>query len=87
MRLIRKGDDVADTRDLVSNLIEDRQQRSIAENHVILGVVDDVAELIFTEPQVQRMQNRPVGRHREIDLKMAMRVPAERPHPAASRHL
>ncbi len=62
------------------------QQRRIDEHHLIVGVIDDVGELIAGQAQVQRMQHRAHARHGEVQLQVARIVPRKRRHAIAAPH-
>ena len=57
------------------------EQRAVDEDHLVVGVVDDVRELLGEEPDVQRVQHPPGARGGEVQLEVAGRVPGERGHP------
>lgn len=62
-----------------------REQPAIDEHHVVLGVVDDVFEVLRREPDVDRVQH-PLGdRHGEIKLEVAPVVARERGDTGAGR--
>ena len=61
--------------------LEQRHERLVDEDHLILGVVDDVGELIGEQPDVERVQHRPHTGNRHVELEVALVVPRERPDP------
>ena len=61
---------------------QQRRQRPVDEDHLVLGVVDDVGELLGEQPDVERVQHPPGARRGEVQLEVAGGVPAERGHPA-----
>ena len=50
----------------------------VDDDDLVLGVVDDVRQLVREEPQVQRVHHSAHTRNGEIRLEMLLRVPAER---------
>ena len=61
---------------------EQAEQRAVDEDHLVVGVVDDVGELLGEQPDVQRVQHAPGARRGEVQLEVAGRVPRERRHAA-----
>ncbi len=59
---------------------EQAEQRAVDEDHLVVGMVDDVGELLGEEPDVQRVQDPTGARCGEVQLEMARRVPRERRH-------
>ena len=49
----------------------------VEEDHPVLGVADDVAQVVLEQADVQRVQHRAHARHREVQLEVAQRVPPE----------
>ena len=64
-------------------LLQHGDERVIDEDHLVLGVVDDVGELLLEQADVERVQDRADTGDREIQLEMALVVPRERPHAIA----
>ena len=58
------------------------EQRAVDEDHLVVGVVDDVRQLLGEQPDVQRVQHTPGARRGEVQLEVAGGVPGERGHPA-----
>ena len=79
-------DQVSHWRQLIRDALQQRQQIRVHEDQPILRVVDDVGEVLREEPQIQRVQHRPVARHAEVHLKVRRRVPAERRDAIALPH-
>jgi hypothetical protein len=75
-------DDVADGLQLVHQRPEQRQQRPVDEDDLVLGVVGDVDQLLGEQPDVQRVQHPPGARRGQVELQVAPGVPAERADPA-----
>ena len=61
-------------------------ERAVDDDDLVLGVVDDVGELLGEQPDVEGVQDRAHGRHGQVRLEVALVVPAERPHPVARTH-
>jgi hypothetical protein len=59
---------------------EELHQRAVDEDDLVLGVVDDVVELLGEEPDVERVQDAPAARRREVELEVARGVPGEGAH-------
>ena len=57
---------------------EQAEQRTVDEDHLVVGVVDDVGELLGEEPDVQRVQHPAGAGGGEVQLEVAGRVPRER---------
>ena len=57
-------------------------QRPVDEDHLVLGVVDDVGELLGEQPDVERVQHPAAARRGEVELEVAGGVPAEGGDPA-----
>ncbi len=56
---------------------EQREQRTVDEDHLVVRVVDDVGELVGEQADVQRVQHAARARGAEIEFEMARRIPAE----------
>ena len=67
-------------------LLQQRDEGVVDEDHPVLGVVDDVDQLLLEQADVERVQHRTHARHREVQLQMALAVPRERAHSLALRH-
>jgi hypothetical protein len=65
-------------RQLVDDPGQDGQHRRVDEDHPVLPVVDDVGQLLREQPQVERVQHRSHGRHREVGLQVLLGVPQQR---------
>ena len=61
-------------------------QRAVDEDDAVLGVVDDVDDLLGEQADVQRVQHGAVGGHREVELEVALRVPGEGRDALAALH-
>ena len=62
---------------------EDPGDRLVREDDAVLGVIDDVAELLAGEPEIDRVQDRPQGRDGEIELEVPMMIPGAGGDPVA----
>ena len=65
-------------RDAPGELLDQGQQVGVDEDHPVLGVVDDVGELVGREPGVEGVQHPPAARHAEVGLEVAVVVPRQR---------
>ena len=57
---------------------EQAEQRAVDEDHLVVGVVDDVGELLGEQADVERVQDPAGARRREVQLEVAGGVPRER---------
>jgi len=86
-RLGRPGHQhVAHRLGLREHLRQQRNQGAVTDDHVVGGVVGDIAELAGIEPQVQRVQHRAHGRDREVGLQMLGVVPEQGRDPLVAVH-
>ena len=67
-----------DAADLIADGLEQGKQRGVDENHLVFGVVDDVGQLIGRQAEVQGMHDGAVAGNGEVQLQMAVAVPAQR---------
>ena len=65
---------------------EQRRQRGVDDDHLVLGVVDHVGQLLGEEPDVQRVEHGPHRGHREVGLEVLLVVPGEGAHPVPVAH-
>ena len=74
--------DVLDRLHRVDQRPQQRQHGAVDEDDLVLGVVGDVGQLLGEQPHVERVQH-PAGAGRgEVQLQVALAVPAERADPA-----
>ena len=64
--------------DLRPHLFPQRQQRFVDEHRAVVGVVDDVGELVGVEAEVERVEDAADERDAEVGLEVRAVVPAER---------
>ena len=57
---------------------EERQNRTVGENHFIVGVIDDVRQLLGEQTDVQRVKNPAGARRGKVELEMPRCVPRKR---------
>ena len=67
---------------LVGQRREQRDQRPVDEDDLVLGVVGDVDELLGEQPDVEGVQHPAGARRGQVELQVARGVPAERADPA-----
>ena len=79
-------DVVGDSPEARSELGEDRNERLVHEDHPVLGVVDDVGQLLGEQADVQRVQHGADAGGGEVELEVALVVPGEARHPVALLH-
>jgi hypothetical protein len=82
--LATDDDQLPDARYAVANLLEDREKRLVDEDDAVVGVGDDVRQIVRGEPQIQRMQHSTRARDREVEFQVLVRIPAERAHALAA---
>jgi hypothetical protein len=75
-------DDVLHGGEVLQVRSEQLHQRPVGEDHLVAGVVDDVAQLVGEQADVQRVQHTAGARRGEVELEVAGRVPRERGHAA-----
>ena len=59
-------------------LLDERQQRPVRDQHAVAGVLRDVADVAVMEPQVQGVEHETAARDAEVRLHVLVVVPAER---------
>ena len=64
--------------ELVPDAGQQRNERGVDDDAAVLGVVDDVGQLLGREPDVEGVQHRAHGGNGEVRLEVALVVPAER---------
>ena len=80
---VADDDVVLDRLEARRDLLEHRHQRVVDEDDLVLGVVDDVAELLLEQADVERVQHRARAGHAHVDLEVLLRVPHEGRDPIA----
>jgi len=65
---------------VVNDRRERRQQAAVHDDDLVLGVVDDVHQLLDGQPDVQRVHDRAHAGDRVVGLEVLLGVPAERGH-------
>ena len=68
---------VSTFRELVDDLGEQGGKRPVEDDHLVLGVIGDVGELLGEQPDVERVEHGAHARHRQVRLHMALVVPHE----------
>ncbi len=74
---------VPDALEAPGELGQRRREGVVDEDHPVLGVVDDVGDLVGEQADVDRVQDGAEARHAEVELEVALAVPAEGRHPVA----
>ena len=77
---------VLDRGSLAEHLRQQRQDRAVGQHDEVLGVVDDVGQLVGKEPHVEGVQHGTHRRHGEIGLEVLLVVPHERGDPLVTGH-
>jgi len=80
-RLVGHHDPALDPRDQRRNGLGKAQQRLIHANKGRFAVIDDVAEFLGRQPQVQLQQNGPQAGDCIVELEVSTAVPIEHTHP------
>ena len=60
---------------------EQTEERAVDEDHLVIGVVHDVGQLLGEQTDVQGVEHSPGARRREVELEVTSRVPGEGRHP------
>ena len=74
----REYDDARHFRQQRLHLFPDRQQHVVDQDHLVIGIADDVSQVLGRKPQVEGMQHRPRRRNAEIGFQMRPMVPHQR---------
>jgi hypothetical protein len=78
--------DGLDAGDLAGERLEERDQRLVDEEDLVLSVLDDEFEVLREKPQVQRVQNGAHAWHGVIELEVPVVVPGQRRDAVARLH-
>src|SRR5918997_3198236 len=68
---------------LVFDAVEQFYEGLVYEQHPVLGVVDDIGEVVLTQTWVQGVQDQPRGRYAEVGFEVLVGVPGEGNDPVA----
>ena len=60
-----------------------RRERGVEQHHLVVGVVDDVGQLLGVQARVAGVHDHAAARHGVVRLQVAVVVPGQRPHHAA----
>ena len=60
---------------------QDRGERDVGDDDLVLGLVGDEFDLLGEQPDVEGVQHRPHRGHRDVSLQVLLVVPHERGHP------
>ena len=66
-------------------LLDQRREGEIEEHDAVLGVVDDVGELLVEQTRIDRVGDRAHARDRVVQLEVAVAIPGERSDPGSGR--
>src|SRR5207245_9935463 len=77
LRAVLDHDDVLDPH-VGAELLEERQERVVDDEHAVLGVVHDVRELTRMQTRVDGVQDVAGERYSEVRLEVLVLVPAQR---------
>ena len=84
VRLVRHDDVALDRRQAVGDALREFDEGEVEEQHPILGVVDDVDDLIGEQPRVHRMKHGAGPRDAVEEFQMPVSVPRQRADPVAA---
>ena len=65
--------------------IEQWNERQVKENHLVVGMVDDVLELMLEQSRIDGMDDRLHAGYRVIELEVTVAIPGERSDPGSGR--
>ena len=68
---------------LVADPGEQRGDRAVDDDHLVLGVVHHVGQLLGEQPDVEGVEHRPHRGDRQVGLEVLLVVPGEGAHPVA----
>ncbi|MCY1523338.1 hypothetical protein D9M68_582330 [compost metagenome] len=86
VRAVGHGDEGAHALELGRELLDQRREAGVEEQHLVFGVVDDVVDLLRKEARVHRVQHRARTRHAVVQRQVPVGVPRQRAHAVAGRH-
>jgi hypothetical protein len=75
--LVGQHDDVLDPRQRRRQLLQHRDLVGLDEDRAIVGVVDDVRQVVRRQPDVERVEHALGTRHREVALEVPVPVPGQ----------
>ena len=78
--------EMVDPADLLAQAFHQRQQRCVDEDHLVLGMVDDVGQLIRKEANVEGVYDRACARRAEVEFNMLVVVPSKGADSVAGLH-
>ena len=78
VRAVGHHDDVAERRPIPGELCDQRREGQVAKQRAVLGVVDDVGDLLGEQPRVDGVANSAHRRDAEIKLQVPVVVPRDR---------
>ncbi len=76
-------DDVPDAPEISPDRLEDGPEARIDDQDLVLGVVDDVGDVLGRQPEIDGVEHGAHQRRREVHLQVAVRVPRQCAHPVA----
>ena len=74
---------VLDGGQLMADLGQQRAIEAIDDDHLVLGVVDHVGQLLGEQPDVEGVQHRAHAGHGQVGLEVMLVVPSKRSDPIA----
>ena len=76
-RRVAHNDVQFDALQLIGEVLQERHEIAIYEDDGVLGIVDDVRQLIGKQAQIQRVQHRAEAGYGEIQLQVTVGIPRE----------
>ncbi len=83
MTAVCHGDEVMHAFELRRQRGNQRREADIEEEKLVLGVVDDVRDLLLEQPRVHRVQHRTHAGHAKEQLQVTVAVSGHRAHASA----
>jgi len=70
-------DDVLDRGELIEHIRQQRDERLVDKDHLVLGMVDHVDQLLGEQANIERVQHGSHAGHGEVGLHVSLVVPHE----------
>ena len=85
--IVGEDEDALEAPELRREALEQRQEHRVGEQIAVLGVIDDVGDLVREQARVDRVADRADARDAVVELEMAMVVPGKGRDPVAHADL
>ena len=86
LRRLVEEHEVLHALDVAGQLFNQRQQGGVDKDYLVLGVVDNIGQLTWEQPNVQGVHDRARARRAEVELQMLEIVPSEGTDAVARLH-